>query len=120
MKSIMLSTAVLAALCCGTVRAEGQVSDNALAQMGLSGMTKMSDNAGKAVRGKFAVSFGFSRASAASLGGSSTTFNGGVYGGQFFSFQQNTSSAAASSSILGFPIHSAASAAGGSSFGIAF
>lgn len=73
MKMLLAVASVLVLTAAPAFAAEGQVSDQSLAKMGLSGMQTMSDNDGMQVRGlSIAVVGGFSTASVP--GASSTNF----------------------------------------------
>ena len=78
---VVLLGALVLAFSATSVQADetGQVSDDALAAMGLSDMEVMSDEEGEAVRGQGAIAFGGSYAFFNGLFGGSGSVNG--YGG---------------------------------------
>ena len=82
MKRLAMVLAVALAFISTSVQADekGQVSENALAAMGLSDMKVVSDEQGEQVRGQGAIAFGGSYAFFNGFFGGSAT--GNVYGGR--------------------------------------
>ena len=79
MKNLIALASVLALSVVPAFAAEGHVSDQSLAKMGLTGMKTMTDTQGLQIRGMSATAGGYSIASVPGAGAASTTYASGSH-----------------------------------------